>query len=146
LDIVQQRWNDWVIEYGARQQSRLFAPLGLEQASPAVLVSLLFLAIAVFGAILFPIVLRIRGPARTDPVQKAWQRFLRRLEAAGITTQPSTGPNELAEAASRGLPQHASSIQRIAQLYTRCRYAPEPPPVPELQEAVSEFRPTRKSA
>jgi len=146
VDIVQQRWNDWVIEYGARQQSRLFAPFGLEQATPAVLVSLLFLAITVFGAILFPIILRIRGPGQTDPVQKAWQRFLRRLEAAGIAAQPSTGPVELAGMASQGLPQHATSIQRIAQLYTRCRYAPGPPPVPALQEAVREFHPTRKSA
>jgi hypothetical protein len=127
VDIVQQRWNDWVIEYGARQQSRLFAPFGFERATPAMLVSLLFLAIAAFGAILFPIVLRIR-------------------EAAGISAQPSTGALELAAVASLGLPQHAASIQRIANLYTRCRYACEPPPVPELQEAVSEFRPTRKSA
>jgi transglutaminase-like putative cysteine protease len=146
VDIVQQRWNDWVIEYGARQQSRLFAPFGFERATPAMLVSLLFLAIAAFGAILFPIVLRIRGPGRADPVQRAWQRFLRRLEAAGISAQPSTGALELAAVASLGLPQHAAAIQRIANLYTRCRYACDPPPVPELQEAVSEFRPTRKSA
>jgi transglutaminase-like putative cysteine protease len=146
VDIVQQRWNDWVIEYGARQQSRLFAPFGLDQATPAMLVTLLFLAIAVFGAILFPIVLRIRGPGRADPVQKAWQRFLRRLEAVGVAALPSTGPVELASAASLSLPQHAASIQRIARLYTLCRYAPAPPPVPELQQAVKEFRPTRKSA
>lgn len=146
VDIVQQRWNDWVIEYGARQQSRLFAPFGFERATPAMLVSLLFLAIAAFGAILFPIVLRIRGPGRADPVQRAWQRFLRRLQAAGISAQPSTGALELAAVASLGLPQHAASIQRIADLYTRCRYACEPPPVPELQQAVRAFRPTRKSA
>ena len=146
VDIVQQRWNDWVIEYGARQQSRLLSPFGLEQATPAMLVSLLFVAIAVFGAILFPIVLRIRGPGRADPAQKAWQRFLRKLEGAGIATRPSSGPVELAAAASLDLPRHAGSIRNIADLYTRCRYAPEPPPVPELQEAVNEFRPTRKRA
>jgi len=146
VDIVQQRWNDWVIEYGARQQSRLFEPFGLERATPAALVSVLFLAIAIFGAILFPVILRIRGPGRSDPVQKAWQRFLRRLEAAGIAPQPSAGPAELAGMASQGLPRHAASIQRIAQLYTLCRYAPGPPPVPALQEAVRGFHPTRKSA
>lgn len=146
VDIVQQRWNDWVIEYGARQQSRLFAPLGFDQASPAVLVASLFLAIALFGAILVPIVLRIRGPGRSDPVWKAWHRFLRRLERAGFAPQPSHGPIELAGAAAAVLPASAAAIHRIANLYTRCRYAAGPPPVPQLEEAVRGFRPRRGTA
>jgi len=52
FDIVQQRWNDWVIEYGARQQSRLFAPLGFDQASPVMLVASLFVAITL-GCLVF---------------------------------------------------------------------------------------------
>jgi hypothetical protein len=145
IDIVQQRWNDWVIEYGARQQARLFSPFGLENASPAMLVSLLFLALAVFGVILFPLVLRIRGPARRDPVQKAWHKFLQRLERAGFAARPSNGPLELAEAAAGKLPGDALSIHHIAGLYTRCRYAPGPPPVPDLRQAVRDFRPTGKT-
>jgi len=144
VDVVQQRWNDWVIEYGAHQQARLFAPLGLDQATPLMLVSVLFLIIAIFGAILLPIILRIRGPGQTDPAQKAWQRFLRRLQSAGVPTPPSSGALELAASAARSLPQHARSIHLIAGLYTRLRYAAEPPPLPELQEAVREFRPPRR--
>lgn len=144
IDIVQQRWNDWVIEYGARQQARLFTPFGLGHATPARLVGLLFVALAVFGAILFPLVLRIRGPARRDPVQKAWHVFLRRLDRAGVASRPSSGPLELAEAAAGKLPGQASSIRRIAGLYTRCRYAPGAPPVSELRRAVKDFRPVRQ--
>jgi transglutaminase-like putative cysteine protease len=146
IDIVQQRWNDWVIEYGASQQASLFAPLGLERATPAMLISLLFAAIVIFGAILVPIVLRIRGPARSDPVQTAWRRFLKRLEAAGFASRPSSGAIELAAEASQRLPHAANSIGRIAELYTRCRYAPGVRPIPELQAAVKEFRPSRKPA
>jgi transglutaminase-like putative cysteine protease len=141
FDIVQQRWNDWVIEYGARQQSRLFAPLGFDQASPVMLVASLFVAIVLFGAILVPIALRIRGPGRSDPVQKAWQRFLKRLERAGFSSKPSHGPVELATAAASALPASAAGIRRIADLYTRCRYAPGPAPVPQLEQAVRNFRP-----
>jgi hypothetical protein len=144
IDIVQQRWNDWVIEYGARQQARLFSPFGLENATPAMLVGLLFLARAVFGVILVPLVLRIRGPARLDPAQKAWQIFLRRLERAGYLARPSSGPLELAELAAGKLPGDAGPIHCIAGLYTRCRYAPGPAPVPDLRQAVRDFRPTRK--
>jgi transglutaminase-like putative cysteine protease len=146
LDIVQQRWNDWVIEYGASQQMRLFTPLGLDRATPAMLVSVLFAAIFIFGAILVPIVMRIRGPGRTDPIQVAWRRFLRRLETAGFASRPSSGAIELATEAAEMLPQAASSIRHIAELYTRCRYAPGLQPLPELQAAVKEFRPSRKRA
>ena len=144
VDIVQQRWNEWVIEYDARQQSRLFKSFGFERASPAMLVSILFVAIAAFGVILFPLALRIRGPGRSDPVQKAWLRFLKRLEKAGFTSQPSSGAIELAGYAAAALPGSALSIHRIANLYTRCRYAPGPPPVPELEEAIKGFHPTPK--
>jgi transglutaminase-like putative cysteine protease len=145
VDIVQQRWNDWVIEYGARQQMRLLAPLGLERASPAVLVATLLLVLGAFGAVLVPLVLRIRGPARRDPVLKDWQRFLHRLERLGFAVRASSGPMELGDAAAADLPAHAQPIRHITGLYTRCRYAPGPAPEPEFRRAVHAFRPRRHS-
>ena len=144
-DILQRRWNDWVIEYGARQQARLFEPLGLDRVTPVMLIGALFLVIAISGAMLFPLVLRIRGPARRDPVQRAWQKFLRRLKAAGFASAPSRGAIETAAAAGRRLPADSGPILRIAELYTLCRYAPGTPPVSELRRAVREFRPKGKS-
>jgi transglutaminase-like putative cysteine protease len=142
-DVMKQRWNDWVIEYGAGRQSKLFAPLGLDHMSPVVLVSVLFLVIAVFSAIVFPIVLRIRGPGHKDPVQQAWQKFLKRMQRAGFEALPSDGAIELAEAASVRLPADSGAIHRIAQLYTKSRYAPDPPPLSDLKQAVQEFRPNK---
>ena len=81
---------------------------------------------------------------RTSLSVTSYRLLFRNLQADG--TPLGAGPVELAAAASLDLPRHAGSIRNIANLYTRCRYAPEPPPVPELQEAVSEFRPTRKRA
>jgi hypothetical protein len=145
-DIVQQRWNDWVIEYSASGQSRLFAPLGLKRVTPAMLVSTLFAAIGIFSAILFPLVLRIRGPGHKDPVQHTWQKFLKRLATAGFEALPSCGAIELGEAASMRLPGHSGPIRRITELYTRCRYSPEPAPFHDLKHAVNEFRPGRKAS
>ena len=142
-DIVQRRWNDWVIEYSAREQARLFEPLGIDRTTPAMLVAILFLVIAITGAILFPLILRIRGPARLDPVQRAWRKFLRRLKKAGFTSAPSRGAIETAAAAGQRLPAQTNAVQRIAELYTRCRYAPGTPPIAELRRAVREFRPGR---
>jgi transglutaminase-like putative cysteine protease len=144
VDIVQRRWNDWVIEYSARKQARLFEPLGIGRMSPVMLVGALFLVVAASGAILFPLIVRIRGPARRDPVQRAWQKFLRRLNKAGFASLPSRGAIETAVAAGRRLPADSSAIFFIADLYTRCRYAPGTPPVAEFRQAVRQFRPARK--
>ncbi len=142
-DIVQQRWNDWIIEYGAGQQARLFAPLGLGHMSPSMLVGVLSAAILVFSAIIFPVVMRIRGPASKDPVQKTWQKFLRRLLAAGYEAKPSDGAMEIAVAASRVLPAASGSIHEIADLYTRSRYSARPPALARFRQAVKVFRPNK---
>lgn len=142
-DIVQQRWNDWIIEYGAGQQAQLFAPLGLGHMTPSMLVGVLFVVILIAGAIIFPIVMRIRGPANKDPVQKIWQKFLRRLHSAGYKPRASDGPMELARSASLVLPSVSSRIHDIADLYTHSRYAPGPPPLSQLRRAVHAFRPNK---
>lgn len=142
-DIIQQRWNDWVIEYGASRQARLFEPFGFDRMSPAMLVSVLFVVIAAFSAIVFPIVLRIRGPAQKDPILQAWRRFLRRLEKAGVAALPSDGAIELAETAAIKLPSDSEAIFHIANLYTQSRYAPIAPPLAELKQAIHEFHPKK---
>jgi transglutaminase-like putative cysteine protease len=146
VDFLQQRWNDVVIEYGASRQSKLLAPLGLEHLSPTALIGMLFFVIAIIGVIIFPIVLRIKGPGHKDPIQQVWQKFLKRLEKTGFESLPSDGAIELAEAASIRLPSDSSLIQRIAQLYTLSRYAPDPPPLDDLKRAVQEFRPNKNTA
>ena len=145
-DIIQQRWNDWVIEYGAAQQAKLFSPLGFDRLTPSKLVLLLFLVIAAFSAVLVPLVLRLKGPAIKDPVRKAWLRFIRRLASTGLDVPPSAGPRETADSAVRHLPGDTTAIRQVAALYTRCRYAPGPPPLQELRQAVNDFRPGKKSA
>ncbi|MBT8046950.1 MAG: DUF3488 domain-containing transglutaminase family protein [Xanthomonadales bacterium] len=142
-DLIQQRWNDWVIEYGAGRQARLFSSFGLDYMSPVMLVSVLFLAIAVFSAIVFPVVLRIKGPGQKDPIQHAWQKFLKQLAKAGFTGLPSDGAIELAEAAALVLPSDSAAINNIARLYTRSRYAAVPPPFADLKQAVRDFRPKK---
>jgi transglutaminase-like putative cysteine protease len=143
VDIVQQRWNDWVIEYGATQQANLLAPLGLGAMTPGTLVLALAVVIGLFSLAVIPVVLRIRGPAEKDPARKAWLKFLKSLEETGFSASLSDGPLELAAAASANLPRHRAVIGRIADLYARCRYSPDPPPVDELKRAVKDFRPKK---
>ncbi|MBT8059785.1 MAG: DUF4129 domain-containing protein, partial [Gammaproteobacteria bacterium] len=71
---------------------------------------------------------------------------LKRLKRGGFESVPSLGPTELAEAASGRLPSDSEAIRHIAELYSRSRYSPRPPPLSELKQAVGAFRPGRKAS
>ncbi|MEE8495317.1 MAG: DUF3488 and transglutaminase-like domain-containing protein [Xanthomonadales bacterium] len=145
VDIVQQRWNDWVIKFSADHQARLFASFGLERLTPLMLVTALFVVISLFSLLLLPFILRVRGPNKKDPLQVAWLKFLKRLKAAGFETLPSSGAIELAHSAAIQLPQDSRTILRIADLYTRSRYSAKPPPLGELKDAIKDFHPEKNT-
>jgi len=143
MDVIQQRWNDWVIKFGASHQARMFSPLGLDRVTPLTLVIIMFAAISLISVILLPFVLRVKGPGRKDPLQAAWQKFLKRLKSAGFDALPSNGALELAHAAALSLPSDSPAIHQIADLYNRYRYSPAPPPLEELKSAIADFHPKK---
>lgn len=146
FDLLNQRWNNWVIEFGAREQARLFAGLGFDQVRPGALLSVLFGLLLLTSIVLLPLILRTRGPNRRDPLQQQWQKFLRRLQRAGCEPRPSQGPMELASAAAVRLTGDAPAIFHIADLYCRYRYARQRPGLDEIRQAVRNFRPARVAA
>ncbi len=145
IDIVQQRWNDWVVKYNAKSQMQMFSALGLERLSPSMLVTMLIIVIAVFSILLLPFILRVKGPGNKDPLRAIWLKFLKRLKTAGFEALPSAAPIELAQAAAEQLPQESRSINLVADLYSRSRYARIPPPLRLLKDAVKEFRPKKNT-
>jgi len=145
FDLVEQRWNDWVIEFNAQNQARLFSFVGLSYLSPAGLVFVLFALLGVMSLFLLPLILRSFGPGGRDPTRQAWEKFLRRLKRAGFQHRESDGAMELACAAADALPANSAEIYHIADLYNRLRYSPEPPGMEEIQTAVSDFHPSKRA-
>jgi transglutaminase-like putative cysteine protease len=141
FDIVQQRWNDLVIDFDADRQSRMFEWAGLERMNPNVLVTVLMTSIGIFSVLLLPFILRVRGPGHKDPIHAVWHRFLKRLKKAGFEARPSSGAIELGHAAAVHLPGDSESIFRISDLYNRCRYSANPPEMQDFKAAVKEFHP-----
>ena len=146
VDLLEQRWNDWIIEFGAQRQARMFASLGLDYMSPAGLVTVLFAFLGLIGLFLLPLILKTVGPGSKDPVQLAWERFARRLQKAGCQFQPSHGAMELADSAAVILPANSATIFYIAELYNRYRYAPQAPETSELLRALKHFRPKKMAS
>jgi transglutaminase-like putative cysteine protease len=145
FDLLQRRWNDWIIAFNADRQSRLFQPLGFEQLSPAQLVLLLLAAIILVSLILLPFLLRMRISRKPDPVVRAWHLLRKRLTRAGMTIEPGLAPMELAARAGSQRLQEAAEIDRIANLYMRIRYADETKLAGDFIEAARAFRPAGKT-
>ena len=141
FDLFEQRWNDWIVRFGAGSQARMFSPLGIDHLTPAGLVTVLFVIVGVLGLLLLPLVFKTVAPGRRDPVLQAWQKFLRRLRKAGSQHLPSEAAMELAETASARLPGDAKQIHHIAGLYNRHRYSMNPPKPGEITAAVRNFHP-----
>jgi len=145
FDLLEQRWNEWVIEFGAKSQSRLFSAFGLDYMSPKGLVFVLFGLVGILSLLLTPLILRNLGAGSRDPVRRAWDKFLQRLKSTGFRHRASDGAMELALAAANHLPANSQEIYRVAGLYNRIRYSQEPPDVSEIQAAVKNFRPGKRS-
>jgi transglutaminase-like putative cysteine protease len=144
VDVLQRTWNDWVIDFGAAEQARLFAPLGIANLGPKGLVTVLLLVLGILGILLMPLIMKIQGPLRRSPLQATWLRFLRRLERSGVSSRPSMGALTVALEAGRKLPDDAAEINRITGLYNRYRYSPSPPVFKDFKLAVKSFRPGKK--
>jgi transglutaminase-like putative cysteine protease len=144
FDLFQRGWNNWVVAFGADRQSRLFSVFGWDILNSTKLVIVMIASIAVVGAITFllaPLLLRFRPSRKKDPVLRSWQQFNRKLAKAGFISQPSMGPLELAARAKGQLKYDDDVIDRIAELYTLCRYSRGDGDALDLAELVKRFRP-----
>lgn len=143
-DLVNNRWNQWVLGYNRDRQrqflSRLNPLLGSLQGMVATL--------AVAGAatlLLLSLGLLKQGMARGDKVARAYARFCGRLARLGLRKGSAEGAEDFSRRAARARPDLAGEIQRITQLYVDLRYGGAAPSLARrLDAAVRAFRPTRR--
>ncbi len=140
-DQVNALWNRWVLAYGPELQQRFLGAIGL----PGLRALLLSLT---FGTVLLLLIIGImvnrghRALAQRDPILKEWQRFVRKLNKAGLQALPQEGPRDLSRRVSADRPEWASAVEPIARLYIRLRYAsqkPDPQLFARLRQRVRRF-------
>jgi transglutaminase-like putative cysteine protease len=121
LDAMNNQWHEWVLSYGPQRQLEFLASLGIDRASwKHMALALLLLS----GALLLGIALwmLLRQPAPTDPVQRAWMQFCRRLARCGLARRPGEGPRDFARRVTTARPALASRVNAITSLYIALRY------------------------
>jgi len=144
FDLIQRSWNSWVVAFGADRQSRLFSVFGWDVLSSAKLVIAMIATVLVIGSIIFllaPLILQFRSAQKQDPLLRLWQKFIKKLAKAGVVSQPSMGPMELATNAASQLEYISDGINRIAELYVLCRYSRDAGSQADLAKLIDSFQP-----
>ncbi|MDP2008285.1 MAG: DUF3488 and transglutaminase-like domain-containing protein [Rubrivivax sp.] len=93
-ETVNNRWNQWVLNYSRGQQFNLLRELGFETPSWQELAKLLILVVS--GLALGGAGWAWWDRRRQDPWQRLQARVLRRLQTLGVAVQPHHAPRERA--------------------------------------------------
>ncbi len=139
-DLVNAKWNEWVLAYGPQLQMEFLSRFGLADTRSMILaltiVSTLFMSAA--GLLLLR---QTRVQTQTDAALKLWLRALKRLRNAGITQRPDEGPRDFIARAIEDRPELKDPLSRLRDAYLRMRYLEEPVPAlkAELEAAVKEM-------
>ncbi len=145
-DNVNHVWNMWIIGYNNKKQNSFMSWLGMGdfgwQGLAIVLFSGLFaLVLLVAFQVLY------RTHASSDPVQKIYQRYCRKLERIGLRKSHSEGASHFAKRAIGLHPELSGPINNITRLYNTIRYShhdvSDHHPEAELRTAVNQFHPQR---
>jgi transglutaminase-like putative cysteine protease len=144
-DSVDAAWKEWVLDFSAARQRSLLDGLGLERLQGPALAALMVVAAGlVLGLTLWGL---MGQGTRPSPLESLYQRFCRRLAAAGLPRRPHEGPSDYGERVVRARPDLAAPVTRFIALYIRQRYGPEAMPdgIAALESCLQVLRPIGRS-
>jgi len=138
-EAMAHKWNVWVLGYNPERQRDLMLSFGMRDADWQKLTAVLFTFLGLMTVAL--LVWSLRRLTRPDPVQKAWQKFCRKLAARGVVRAPHEGPRDYSARAARTLPASRRPILRIGALYIALRYGTgaDKPATARLQRLVRQL-------
>ncbi|MGH8516840.1 MAG: DUF4129 domain-containing transglutaminase family protein, partial [Panacagrimonas sp.] len=135
-DLVNARWNEWVLGYGPEMQARFLELFGLADMRSM----LLALTIGVCGALALIglAALRRSSPPRvTERALLLWREATRRLARFGYAQRPDEGPRDFVQRVVSREPELADPLHVLLDAYLRLRYAGENSPALERVFALA---------
>jgi len=146
-DALNNRWNEWVVGYGAVAQRDFLTALGLRDKGYLGAVAMTLAALSVAGLVLWlAATFWVRARRTTDPAARAYGIFCHRLAHRGLQRGESEGPVAFADRAAATRPDLAAEIRQITRAYTQLRYGERrsEAQLTALKRAVRDFRPSRR--
>ena len=142
-DMVNNRWNQWVLGFDRLRQRDLFARFGLDPRDGKSVALLLGGAAAVMlGLLALALAWQNRSHSRRSGSAGAG-RFCRRLARRRLVPGAGETPAAFARRCAAALPGQAGDIEAILALYLRLRYGPHSDPAAcrDLRQRIRRFRP-----
>jgi hypothetical protein len=122
-DAVNTLWRENVVQFSAQKQEALLEWLGIRQPDWRWLAGLLAAGLGVALALLSVLLTRELRFHHTDPVQRAYTLFCRKLERRGVKRASYQGPFDFLAHIARERPDLEAECEPIADMYVRLRYA-----------------------
>lgn len=124
LDLMNSRWNKWVMGYTAFEQTDLFSRFGINLESGAGPVKAFVTALVVMAAaaLALSFVLLRRNRPHQDPLSLAWQEFCLKLAKNGLARKPAQGPVDYMRYVIRNRPDLEAKVRVIVSMYVKHRY------------------------
>lgn len=120
-DTLNNGWNQWVLGYNEQKQLDLLSRLAGGIVSWQDMVITLMVGVSIILLGLTAALLR-KQRKKLDALEKAYQKFVAKLNKMGLKPQHHEGAVAFGERAALALPEHANVIRLISQEYNRLRY------------------------
>jgi transglutaminase-like putative cysteine protease len=139
-DVINNTWNQWIVDYNSLRQQHLISQLGLKNLDWRGMAILLAFTITILLFLATWILLR--PPIKIkDPAQQIYQRFCKKLARRGLPRYLSEGPLTFANRISTIRPDLAHATNQIIELYLQTRYRSQSQILEQLRLAVQKFHP-----
>ena len=125
-DMVNNRWNQWVIGYSNQKQKSLFKAIGVPEITWRGLSYVLFATLSVFTLLIAANIFQAQR-IRKNAIEKTYQQFLRKLRPLHIEKSPAEGAVSFSQRVARRFPHQTTELMHIARLYNQIRYADSNP-------------------
>jgi hypothetical protein len=121
-DFLRRQWNELVLGFDAARQKNLLRPLGIKDAEAWQLVTAF--AVGAGLALLLTLAWLLRDWHRpTDPLERAWRRYVRRIGRAGLAKAADEPALTWAQRLAREWPSSAPGLVSLSRRYSDARYA-----------------------
>lgn len=146
-DVVNYRWNLWVLGYNDVRQRELLSRLAPWLADINAMLWLLGVgsSLFIFGLAGFYLLRQTR--AEHDPLSRQYARFCRKLARLGLERRANEGPADFARRTTAARPDLAQAIGEITQLYVGLRYGQaSTEKLAKLRQHIRQFHPRKPPA
>ncbi len=116
---VDYNWQRWVINYDNKNQSGFLSSLGIADIKAMIvwMVGIIGLITALMSWLLLH-----QTQKTTDPVIRIYNQFCKKLVKRGLLRGRGEGAKDFAERVKRKLPEQATTIDQITDVFIKLRY------------------------